>query len=259
MIAIDIDGTLVNSQRQLTRPVVEAVRDARDAGVHVVLATARPPVNAQEVLKGLGLETLMICYNGAWVGNGEDLKTIHHWPMPVELALKSVLLARKINPQVQVRIDVADKWYTDQHQGKASGPKAPAKVGKVTELITEPVSRLTFLGERTLMSKTRQLLKQNFGSQIGIQHTDERFIQIMLKGVDKSSGVKKVAEHYGVRREQVMSIGDAPNDLPMMIWSGCAVAVANSYSEVVEVSDHQVASNNKHGVAEAIRKYVLAG
>jgi len=260
LIAVDVDGTLLRSDRTLTEPVIEAVHRARDRGVHVVLSTARPPLNAQHVLRELGLETQMICFNGAVVCDGADLSVLYHQSMPAELCLHVAKIARKIDGEIQVRADVVDKWYTDRFNPKKQPSEArnrPARVGTFEQIFTEPVTRLTMLGRKQSMARLKKEISARYAKYVTTHHTDERILQLSRKGVDKAAALEAVCEHYGVEQSRVMAIGDAPNDLPMMYWAGCAVAVANSYTEVLEMAHHQVASNNKHGVAEAIVKYVL--
>ncbi len=262
LVAVDIDGTLLCSERTLTPHVIEAVRAAADQGVHIVLSSARPPLNAQHVLQQLGLDTHMICFNGTLICRGSDLKIIQHWSIDSALALEAAHLVRQIYPKAQIRADVIDKWYTDRFQSKnAQGQPArnrPAMVDRLEHILVEPVTRLTFLGHSRAMREARKALAEHFGGLLKFEATDDRIIQLSNPKADKGVALERVCAMYGVERSRVMAIGDAPNDLPMLEWAGCAVAVANSYAEVLTAADIEVASNNRHGVAEAIRKYVLS-
>jgi len=262
LIAIDIDGTLLMSNKSLAEPVIKAVRRADASGVKVVLSSARPPVNAQRVLNKLGLDTRMICYNGALVCEGETLEVAHHASLDPALALEAAQMARHISPNVQVRVDIVDRWYTDKDAKHAAGtPKhnLPTKVDRLENILVEPVTRLTFLAKSQSISKIRHQIGLKFGDRIGIQRTENRLLQLLSPGIDKAGALATVAGHYGVSQDRVMAIGDGPNDLEMMEWAGCSVAVANGYPEILEAAHHRVASNDRGGVAEAILKYVLNG
>ncbi len=258
LVAIDIDGTLVRSDRTLTPQVIHAVRRATDAGVRVLLSTARPPVNAMEIQQQLGLETRMICYNGALICDGKNMDIVKHCAIDPRMALEITRLCRSITDSVQIRIDVLDKWYTDRAQPNTSNTaNAPSRVDCLEHLMIEPVTRLMFLGKQEHMQEARLQIQDRFGEHVFQQSSDDRVVQLTRIGADKGVALKEVCSHYGVHRSRVMAIGDAPNDLPMLEWAGCAVAVANSYNEVLQQADHEVASNNRHGVAEAIHRYVL--
>ena len=93
--------------------------------------------------------------------------------------------------------------------------------------------------------------------RVGIAYSHMRLLQVVHAEADKAAGVKRVAEHYGIPKERVMAIGDAPNDLPMIKWAGLGVAMHNAWDEVKKNAQLTVPSNDNDGVATALERYVL--
>ncbi|MEX0744638.1 MAG: Cof-type HAD-IIB family hydrolase [Phycisphaeraceae bacterium] len=261
MIALDLDGTLLRSDKRLSRHSIRAIADATTRGVHVVLASARPPRTVRELYDRLTLETLQVNYNGALVHDAVRRRHVHHTPMSQKLATRLVRFARKFDPKVAVSVEILDKWYTDRvdptlltetarHQG-------PDFVGPLASFLHVPVTKLMLLAPPHRLQPLTDAVRRKFGSQVGVLVSDRHLIQIVHPEVDKAAAVAWVAKRYGIDPEQVMAVGDAPNDLGMLRWAGLGVAVGNAWSAVREAADVIVSANDDDGVAEAIRRYVL--
>ena len=263
LAAIDLDGTLLDEDRSISQRCLAAIARASRAGVHVVLATARPPRSVRDYHRCCGLRTLTINYNGAMIYDPAREKVIAHEPIAQSLALKVITFARAKMPQVLVSVEIVDQWMTDRldesFQTEVARAFVPDQIGPLELIITEPVTKLMLLGELESLLVLQQQLSLHFHGQLTIMRADRQLIQIMAPGVSKGAALARVARHYGVAREQVLAIGDAANDLQMLKWAGVAVAVDNADPIIKDAADHVVASNNCDGVAEALERFVLDG
>src|SRR5688500_12704393 len=114
LVAIDLDGTLLTDQKQVSKRTVKALASLPARGVKVVIASARPPRSVKFVYELLGLDTWQINYNGALIWDHPNLQVVHHLPMPPELVHSVVEQARAAYPDCLVSCEILDKWFTDR-------------------------------------------------------------------------------------------------------------------------------------------------
>ncbi|MAE65869.1 MAG: hypothetical protein CMJ18_16485 [Phycisphaeraceae bacterium] len=260
LLALDVDGTLLRTDKTLGRPVFDAVRRAVEHDVQVVLASARPPRSLKPVAERLGLDTWQINYNGALLSRGG--RNACHRPLPPALARRVIRTARRIDPDVVVSLEILDKWYTDHFDDslptETSIQFSPDFVGPLEAFLRVPVTKLMLLAPPERLGPVRDVIHGRYAGEIRMMVCDDHLIQIVRPDVDKSVALADVARRYGVDRARVMAVGDAPNDLGMLQWAGIGVAMGNAWPTVREAADVVVPSNDEHGVADAIDSHVLA-
>ncbi len=261
LVAIDLDGTLLRTDKRLSRQVADAVRHAAIKGVHIILSTARPPRSVRPIYRHLGLFTPQINYNGALIHDDRRARTIFHQPLPVKLGERLVNYARKIDPQVVVSIEILDKWYTDHVDSsmptETSKHFAPDFVGPLEAFLHKPATKIMFHAPPDRMGRVLAAIRDKFGRKVSILVCDSHLIQVIHPHADKQTALVRVAGELGVPRERIMAIGDAPNDERMIRWAGLGVAMSNAWPQVRDAADHVVPSNDEHGVAVALRRFVL--
>ncbi|MCE9589147.1 MAG: Cof-type HAD-IIB family hydrolase [Planctomycetes bacterium] len=261
LIALDVDGTLLRSDKRLSKRVVKAVRDASAKGVRVVLASARPPRSMREIYDLLALKTYQVNYNGALIHDPITRRHIHHQPLSGALAGKVIKLARKVDPDVVVSIEILDKWYTDHVDDtlptETSKAFMPDYIGPLEAFLHVPVTKLMLLGPPDRIAAVRAAVLKKFQGEVAIAVSDSHLLQVVHPKVDKSHALAMIAKHYGIATQAVMAIGDAPNDVGMLKWAGLGVAVGNAWHETRAAADIVVPANDEDGVSHAIKAYVL--
>ena len=261
LVAVDVDGTLLRSDRKICAAAVEAIRRCIKAKVKVVLASARPPRSVRQIHQALGLDTVSIHYNGALIHDLVRRKNLFHQPMDAKLVRKIIDVARAIDPKVIVSLEILDHWFTDhfdpQYATETGRIFKPDEVGPLEKFLDQPVTKLMLLGPPARLAKVRQPIIEQFAGQIGVAVTDPDLLQLTHHEVDKAEALARVARVYGVKRRHIMAIGDAPNDATMLQWAGWGVAVGNAWPEAKAAADTVAPSNNDSGVAYAIRRYVF--
>lgn len=261
MVVLDIDGTLLRTKRQMSVRVINAVINASNRGVKIVLATARPPRSVREIYSHLKLDTLQANYNGALIHDPVRRRHVFHRPIDGRLVRRIIRAARRVDAGVVVAVEVLDKWYTDRNDGTLNTQTSidfdPDYIGPLDAILHVPVTKLMLLAPAQDMKPIRRRIEKQFGDRVGIMVSDGHITQIVHPTVDKGRAVAMIAEQYGIAAENTMAIGDAPNDLGMLAWSGLSVAVENAWPAVHAVAKVTVASAENDGVAEAIDRYVL--
>ena len=260
LIAVDLDGTLLDSKKRISGRTVRALRALPQHGVRVVIASARPPRSCKAIYDGLGLDTWQINYNGALVWDPRAGRSVFHWPMAGDLVHEQVAVARTICPGVQVAVEIVDRWYTDKVDpyrttvtGRMFRPDVVAPLAQWSRL---SATKLMFLAEPRKVARVREGLRERFGHLVKVVHADPDLVQVMSNEAGKDVALRLVADHYGIPIGQTLSIGDALNDVDLLKASGIAVCMSNGCEEAKSVSHWIAPSNDDHGVYEAIRRYV---
>ena len=260
-MALDLDGTLLRSDKRISTRSVSAIAQVMQRGVRVVLASARPPRSVREIYNLLRLDTLQINYNGALIHDASLARHWFHQPLAAKLAMRVARFARRVDPQVVVSAEILDRWFTDRVDGslltESSRMHHPDFIGPLESFLHVPVTKLMLLAPPHRLERVRQAVRRKFAGRIAILISDGHLLQIVDAGVDKSHALARLAGHYGISAKQVMAIGDAPNDLGMLRWAGLGVAVQNAWPAVREAADVLTLANDHEGVALALQRYVL--
>jgi Cof subfamily protein (haloacid dehalogenase superfamily) len=261
LVAIDLDGTLLNSSKQVSDQTIEALHGLPETGVRVVIASARPPRSVRNIYQKLGLDTLTINYNGALIWDEPNRCAIFHQPMGCELVRRMIERVRDLYEEVLVTCEIMDRWYTDRvdqtYTTETGRLFKPDVIAPVDQFCIEPITKLLFLHEPATISRIEPILIDEFADHVTVLRTDEQLIQIMDKRVSKARSLQRVARHYGVADNEIMAIGDAPNDVGMLQIAGVAVAMDNAHPVVKKVAHWIAPSNDDHGVHAALVRYGL--
>jgi Cof subfamily protein (haloacid dehalogenase superfamily) len=267
LIAVDLDGTLLNDSKQVSEQTAIAFRGlhARDGGgsggVRIVIASARPPRSVRHIYKLLALDTWQINYNGALIWDEPNQQPIFHRPLPAGVARRIISDARDLYDECQVTCEILDKWYTDKfdptHTTETGRLFKPDFIAPLDTFTAGQVTKLMLLGDPWMMNALEGALAQAYQDEVTVVRTDDDLLQIMDRRVSKAVALQVVAKQYGVPMSQVMAIGDAPNDVGMLQVAGVAIAMDNAHRLVKKVAHWVAPSNNDHGVHAALVKYGL--
>ena len=263
MVALDLDGTLLTSRKSISPLTHTAVRQVAAKGVHVILATARPPRSVRDYHAALGLETPIVNYNGALIWDEKRKKVIQHVPLDVEIARKVVEFGRKKYPELLVSIEILDKWYTDhyseipEYMTETAKHFTPDFVGPLEAFMTVPITKLMLIGDPKWIEDLEKQIPKKFAGKVAETRSDATLIQLMNPAISKAMALDNVAKSLGITPDEVLAVGDAPNDIHMLEWAGIAVVPENGWKEAKAVAHALVPSNDADGVAVALKKFIL--
>lgn len=263
LVAIDLDGTLLNQRKAITPRTQRALQRAVNCGVQIVLATARPPRSVRYYYQALRLSSLQINYNGALIWDEKQKQIISHRPLDLELARKAIAFARRRYRDIMVSVEILDKWYTDhysdvpEYMTETAKHFAPDFVGPLKSFLTVPVTKVMFLGEPDWIADLEERIPQKFGYSLSHTRSDSHLLQIMARGVNKGVALRALADRLHVDLADAMAIGDAPNDVEMLQTVGTPVAMGNAWPELRQVARYSAPTNEQDGVAVALERFVL--
>ncbi|RCX21697.1 hypothetical protein DFP94_102453 [Fontibacillus phaseoli] len=261
LIALDVDGTLLNDDHVLTPGTAETIRRIAEQGTEFVLCTGRAPVNSIPFMREMGLNGYVITHNGAATVNVQTEEIVH------EFALEPQGLDRYIDYCVEKGVHYDINTTFDLYVPGASGLSKEALdmyhlyMMEPKDLpnwadFSEPIVKMTITAEMKELDAIHSdwnLWPQEFN----VLRSGDFFIDIMHKEASKGAALKKLAEKRGIPAEEVMAIGNYYNDLTMLTFAGLGVAMENSPVEVKAASNDITASNNEEGVKLALEKYCL--
>jgi uncharacterized protein (TIGR01777 family) len=263
LVAIDVDGTMLSSDGRLAQGVIDACRAAARVGVAIVPATARPPRSMQSILGTLGTSGPTINYNGAVIWNPLERRAQYHEALEPALVRGIIDRARELLEDVVVSVEILDKWFTDRVDPnlhtETSRAFDPDYIGSLDSFLDQPVTKLMLLAEQRRLLPVIDMVREEYWSRrhVSVFVTDPHMIQIAHPLVDKGIALQRIARKMGAAREEVMAIGDGPNDAGMVEWAGFSVAMENGCEMVKSLADQVVPSNDDLGVAKAIHRFVL--
>lgn len=261
LVALDLDGTLLAPDHSVGLRSAEAIAEAVDRGIKVVLCTARPPRSSNRIHHALGLDTLQINHNGALIVDPVRDRVVFHKPLEPAFARTITQLVRGIAPKLPIGVDVVDRVFIDSPERKVGEHPEVGVSGDtrahLDDAFTQPITKIFLIGEPDVLGGMQAELQKRFGNAVAFASSHMRLLQIMHGDADKAAALQKVADHYDIDRKRVMAVGDAPNDLSMIHWAGLGIAMQNGYESVRRAASFTVPSNADDGVADAIRKYVL--
>ncbi|MBR4538766.1 MAG: HAD family phosphatase [Clostridia bacterium] len=264
LIATDIDGTLVSNQGIITERSLRAIRAAREKGITVAIATGRFPENAYMLLEDYGLRLPIIGVNGARIVD-ESLREIssHEMnPAAVGETLNVLLNAgsdffifgdHAICTATRQRLHHSELSHGDRI--KALGFQYYHGKEEVEEFVARHAVYKFFVCDNMPLPPIRQALSAVPG--IDLTQSWYNNIEIMPAGVDKGQGVRDMARAMGLSMDQVMTLGDQSNDIPMLKAAGWGVAMGNASEETKSAARFVTASYAEEGFAKALETYAL--
>lgn len=259
LIAIDMDGTMLNSHHAISPRVKEMIKTAKDHGIKVAICTGRPYSGAAGYFEELGLsDDFVICYNGAIVQHIKSGEQIAHYSLTHEDFLEIDTMARRLDVHLHL---MDDKFiYTSNRDISPYTVRESFLVGmpvkyRTQEEITPDFSiiKMMMIDEETILDEAIAKLPDWFFEKYTALRSADFYFEILNKETDKGRGLERLAEHLGISQSETMAIGDNENDLAMIRYAGTGVAMGNAIQSVKDAADVIVADNDHDGVAEAIQ------
>lgn len=259
LIAIDLDGTLLDSRTHAVSPFNAAqVQRVAALGHPVVLASGRAHQTIAAFARELGLipAAPLIAYNGAVIRT-LDGKTLRHDPLPAKASERIVHycaahgyhLNLYLNDQLYVREET--KWSRLYQRRTGSVPHV---AHDLTQFDGERPTKLLLIDEPDVTDRLQKAFVQEYGDSLYITKTDAEYLEFMAPGVSKGCALARVAEELGIARAACIAFGDSFNDIPMLEWAGMGIAMGNAPPLVKEAADRLALPSDEDGVGRALQE-----
>lgn len=262
LIASDLDGTLLRSDKSVSPRTAAALAAATAAGVQVVFVTGRPARWMGVVSEHLHGQGLAICGNGAAVVDLRDGgRLVEVRPLPRENALSVVHELRAAAPGTTFAVERTVGLH--QEPGYPPMTMDPAiEVAPVDKLLAEgdayrgaPVLKLLAHHDTLRPDAFLALARERVGRWAeSTRSSPSALLEISAPGVSKATTLALRCERAGIDPSRVVAFGDMPNDLEMLTWAGTGYAMANAHPAVLAATDHHTDTNENDGVARVIER-----
>jgi hydroxymethylpyrimidine pyrophosphatase-like HAD family hydrolase len=248
ILATDLDGTLLRRDGTISALTHEALTAAADAGIEVVVVTARP-VRFLAEIDGLRTHGLAVCANGALVVDLESGATIAAHLLDGEAASAAVAVLRGLLPDVAFAVETVG-WFGHEATYEPVWPPPPGSpIGPIESLTGDGVLKLLARHPEIHVDRLSELVAAIGAGATVTCSTSSGLVEIGPPSVTKASALEAVVHSLGRTAADVAAIGDMPNDLPMLRWAGVSAAVANAHADLLAAVDRIVPSNDDDGVA----------
>lgn len=282
LLALDLDGTLLNSKGKIPEENKIAITKAEEKGVLVTICTGRRFRDALPVALELNLNAPVICHNGALLKYADSLKTVDVSLLPTETVFEIIRVGKSFGGDALVSCNPHTKgtllydtisaentplqkyveWSRRLHGDEAE--EAVHHVKSLEDVVgNEEVIHISFSGGCAPMSYLRETLKMELQDKVNILATiypqlDFTLLDILPNNSSKGTGLANLALLNGLSAENVMAMGDNFNDLEMLEYAGTSVVMGNASPELLETEGYETTlSNDENGVALAIERFIL--
>jgi Cof subfamily protein (haloacid dehalogenase superfamily) len=261
LIATDLDGTLLREDETVSRRTRDALARATARGAALVPVTGRSVPWTQHILADLGHTGLAVCAQGAQV-----------YDAGAQRLLTSVTLDRRLAGLALEKIEaetgplalavardgldgdvLAGPGYREQ-----PGPLAVVRCEETAELLAAPVSKLYLQHPRLGDDELAKAARSVAGDLVSVTVSGKGLVELLPLGLNKARGLSLAARRLGVSARETIAFGDMPNDVPMLQWAACGVAMENAHPELLAVADEVTSSNSADGVAELLERLLSA-
>lgn len=263
LLALDIDGTLVTTEKNIPAGNKTAIRRFMKNGGIVTIASGRPISGVTRYAEELGLNVgggYVITYNGSRIFDARTGELLYEKNLSAEQSARIIDVAEKYNvPITTYKGDTAvtdnadDKYfYLEVNLNNLGLQRVPS----LRKEVTYPVPKYLITGEPDYITETEKLFKNEL-SGVSVFRSEPFFLEITPLMVDKGTALMWLADSLGIRREQVMACGDGYNDITMISEAGIGVAMENAQEPAKNAADFVTLSNDDNGVAAAIKKFAF--
>ncbi len=264
LLVLDLDGTLTNSQKEITPRTLEVLERVQTAGVKLVLASGRPTYGITPLAKELKMDQhggYILSYNGGKIIDTKTMEVIYEQVLPLDLVPE---LHRAALDAGAVILTYRNQYIlTEQPQDKYVGHElfltkmTPEKVANFSTAVDFDPDKCLIVGEPEDIEPLGERLNAQFGDRLSAYRSEPFFLEVVPKGIDKALSLIRLLSHIGSTKEEMAAVGDGFNDLSMIQLAGFGVAMANAQDVVKEAADYTTLSNDEDGVAAMVEKFIL--
>lgn len=264
IIALDIDGTLTNSQKIITPETKRKLMEFQQTGGKIILASGRPVMGIVPHARTLHLDEYggyILAYNGGCVIDCKTDSIVFQQKLPLSVISeiseiikdypvgmntyqgKDIVVGNQVNEytELEARINGMGIHFVDDLAG----------------YVDFDINKLLLSGDPAVISELETIIAEKYKGILGVFKSEAFFLEIVPEGIDKALSLDKLLRCIGMKTEECIACGDGFNDISMIQYAGLGVAMANAKAPVRDAADYITLSNDEDGIAYLLRSRVL--
>jgi len=261
MVAVDLDDTLLNDEFQVTDVNRETIRKVLELGIKVCIVSGRSYGSFKKYIKDLGINHLCGSLNGANVTDPRTDKRVFGLAIDSDICYEILKVIEPLGIHVNYyhdqKVVCSEKTQHAIEYMKLTGTEIEF-VGALKEYHKKAqAGKLLLIDTREKLDTVRQSLSTRYRDRVNFCYSKPNFLEAFNIHTSKGQAVKFISEHYGIKPEEIIAIGDGENDIAMLEFAGLGITLANSSDKVKSKADYITTSNNESGVAFALKKFIF--
>lgn len=263
LIALDLDGTTLNSHHEITSEVKDILQQKRKEGVHIVLCTGRAQIGVKPLLDELGFDSdndYVITFNGALTQRVKSGEILTHHTLDIDDFYKFAIFSKKagvhLHTEDQTALYTFNKDISEYTVYESYLTGMPVKYRSIDEMPKDMIiSKMMMIDKPELLDVAIDKIPAEFYDKYELVKSMPFFFEILNKQATKGNALKDLATFLNIKQDEVMAIGDHMNDLSMLEYANLSVAMGNAIPEAKKIAKYTTKTNDEHGVAYAIKKW----
>lgn len=269
MIAMDMDGTLLTTDKMVSEYSKDVLQRAADMGVKLVVCTGRIFKSAKIFAKIIGTKAPVVASNGAYIREKDKDEVIYSKPLNRDEIYKVIDISKKYDfcPQVFTSDTIFSEKLIHSAKNYLRWNETLLEKDRINIHITDDIYSIidenlgSILKVLVMSDEDDKLLSfrkdlKSYGN-FSIVSSFKNNAEIMSEGISKGNAVKILADYFNISKDEVVCFGDGENDASMIKYAGLGIAMDNAIDEIKEIADYITDTNDNDGVAKAIEKFVL--
>lgn len=266
LVSLDMDNTTLDHNHMISKKTKETLEKAHKKGVKIIMNTGRTHNESEKYLEYLDFIDYSVTSNGSVVYEKSRDRFYRVNELKTEYIKQAQRICRKYKEKIIFLVAdetrcYMEKIYTSSKAMDIYNEIIGIELMEVEDLVDFFESRFAgksvIMGERKILETVKSELEDIFGEDIQLRYSLEYALEILNPEMDKSEGLKLIMKLCGIKKEEVIAIGDGENDIGMLKQAALGIAVANACEPLKKIADYVTLSNIEDGVAHAIEKFVL--
>jgi Cof subfamily protein (haloacid dehalogenase superfamily) len=262
LIFCDLDGTVITYERVQHPAVHEAMQAVADAGRFITISSGRGYQLLKPFLSSVVINAPLVGCNGGLIVDPATREVLYVRPMPLAMAKDILHWCQSEKFEVWAYLDDLETMLEWRPDGSGAvlrrDGELVAQMADPQSALTRPPHKLIVLpGSAARVPTVLALLQRHLGDQARALASSPKVIEVILPGVSKADAMSRVATLVGVAREETLAIGDGDNDVEMLEWAACGIAMGNGTERAKAAADWIAPTVEEDGLAVALRRFVL--
>jgi Cof subfamily protein (haloacid dehalogenase superfamily) len=263
LIVLDLDDTLLRNDHSISDRTKQALMEAQEMGVKVVLASGRPTFGMKHIAEELSLAkygSFILSFNGGKILNCQTYEEMFSSTLTPEAVHNLYEISRREG--VYIHTYVGDEIVTEDENPftkiESDLTGLPINVvNKFVKAVTEPVVKVLMMDAPEKLKIVETKLQAELDAEFSVMRSKPFFLEFTERGVTKGTSLNQLIQSCGINREEVIAIGDSYNDVAMIEFAGLGVAMGNAPDDIKEIANFVTDTNMNDGVAKVVEEFVL--